>query len=105
MNSRTVGTSWTMGVLLTLSVLALTLAAQQSTTLVINGQQGAAKVVQVHGLGFTGEHVEIDAAKSGNFHLSGMVQLPKIFGFKYRLQSLQLEFRRVARLRLYSNRD
>jgi hypothetical protein len=56
MNSRAVGTSWTMGVLLTLPVLALTLAAQQSTTLVINGQQGAAKVVQVQGHNY----VEID---------------------------------------------
>jgi hypothetical protein len=56
MNSRAVGTSWTMGVLLTLSVLALTLAAQQNTTLVIKGQQGAAKVVQVQGHNY----VEID---------------------------------------------
>jgi hypothetical protein len=45
-----------MGVLLTASVLALTLAAQQSTSLVINGQQGAAKVVQVQGHSY----VEID---------------------------------------------
>lgn len=43
------GTWWTVGVLLTLSVLALTLTAQQSTSLIVNGQQGAAKVVQVQG--------------------------------------------------------
>jgi hypothetical protein len=38
-----------MGVLLALSALALTLAAQQSSSLVVNGQQGTAKVVQVQG--------------------------------------------------------
>ena len=49
MNSGRKGTSWAMGVLLALSILALTLAAQQTTSLVIKGQQGDAKVVQVQG--------------------------------------------------------
>jgi hypothetical protein len=38
-----------MGVLLSLSVLALTLMAQQTTTLVVKGQPGTAKVVEVQG--------------------------------------------------------
>ncbi len=50
MNTRRTGTGWTMGVLGALSVLALTLAAQQSSSsLMVNGQQGTAKVVQVQG--------------------------------------------------------
>jgi hypothetical protein len=46
----------TTGLLLSLSVLALTLAAQQSTSLVVHGQPGDAKVVQVQGHNY----VEID---------------------------------------------
>jgi hypothetical protein len=49
MNSNTRGVWWTIAVLLTLPVLALTLVAQQSTSLLIKGQQGTAKVVQVQG--------------------------------------------------------
>ena len=49
MNSSDTTKWWALGVLLTLPVLALTLVAQQSTSLIVNGQQGAAKVVQVHG--------------------------------------------------------
>lgn len=50
MNTRRTGTGWTMGVLGALSMLALTLAAQQSSSsLMVNGQQGTAKVVQVQG--------------------------------------------------------
>ncbi len=48
-NRKTTQRLWALAALLTLPVLALTLAAQQSTTLVINGQHGAAKVVQVQG--------------------------------------------------------
>lgn len=45
-----------MSALMGVSALALTLAAQQSTSLVLTGQQGSAKVVQVQGRNF----VEID---------------------------------------------
>jgi hypothetical protein len=41
--------TWKIGVLLSLSVLAVALLAQQTTSLVIHGQQGDAKVVQVQG--------------------------------------------------------
>jgi hypothetical protein len=44
--------SWTMGVLFTVSALALTPAAQQGTSLVLNGHQETAKVVQVQGHNF-----------------------------------------------------
>ena len=56
MNSGKKRNSWTIAALFTLSVLAVTLAAQQSTSLVVNGQQGDAKVVQVQGHNY----VEID---------------------------------------------
>jgi hypothetical protein len=56
MNSGKRGNSRTIVALLTLSLLAVTLAAQQSTSLVVNGQQGDAKVVQVQGHNY----VEID---------------------------------------------
>src|SRR5271163_774825 len=55
--------------------------------------------------GFAGEHIKIDSAKSGNFDFAGVIELPEILGFEYRLQSLQLRLRRTVRLRLYSNRD
>lgn len=40
---------WTVMGVVAAAVLAFSLAAQQTTSLVINGQQGAAKVVQVQG--------------------------------------------------------
>jgi len=40
---------WTAAGLVIASALALSLAAQQSTSLVIKGQEGTAKVVQVQG--------------------------------------------------------
>jgi hypothetical protein len=43
------GPWWTIGVLLSVSVLACVLVAQQTTSLIIHGQQGDAKVVQVQG--------------------------------------------------------
>jgi hypothetical protein len=49
MTSNRRGTWWTMGVLLSMSVLACALVAQQTTSLIIHGQQGDAKVVQVQG--------------------------------------------------------
>jgi hypothetical protein len=39
---------WALGALLTLALLGLALAAQESTSLAVNGHQGAAKVVQLH---------------------------------------------------------
>jgi hypothetical protein len=49
MNTSRKATWWTIGALLALSALALTLAAQQSSSLVVSGQQGTAKVVQLQG--------------------------------------------------------
>jgi hypothetical protein len=43
------GKWWTLAALLTLPALALTLTAQQTTSLVISGQQGQATVIQVQG--------------------------------------------------------
>jgi hypothetical protein len=40
---------WTLAALLTLPAFALTLTAQQSSSLLISGQEGAAKVIQVQG--------------------------------------------------------
>ena len=57
MKLSAIGKWWTPALLLTLSVLALTLvAAQQTTTLVISGQQGQASVIQVQGKNY----VEVD---------------------------------------------
>jgi hypothetical protein len=44
-----IGRAGKLALLLTLSVLALTLAAQQISLLVVNGLQGQAKVIQVEG--------------------------------------------------------
>jgi hypothetical protein len=49
MNSNGRGTWSTVGVLLSLSALAWAVVAQQTTSLVVHGQQGDAKVVQVQG--------------------------------------------------------
>jgi hypothetical protein len=49
MNSNGRRTWWTVGVLLSLSVLTWAVAAQQTTSLAVHGQQGDAKVVQVQG--------------------------------------------------------
>jgi len=50
MTANTQGTAWTTGVLVSLTLLACALLAQQATTsLVVHGQQGDAKVVQVQG--------------------------------------------------------
>ena len=49
MSSNGRKTWWTIGLVLSLSVLAIALMAQQTTSLVIHGQQGDAKVVQVQG--------------------------------------------------------
>ena len=69
-------------------------------------ERGFAAAGRAHdGDGFAGEHVEIDAAKGGDFHFAGVIKLPEILGFEYRLQSLQLRLRGVIRLRVYSNRD
>jgi hypothetical protein len=38
--------------------------------------------------GFPGEHIKIDSAKGGNFDFAGVIELPEILGFEYRLQSL-----------------
>jgi len=48
-NSSSRGSWWRLIAFLGVPVLALTLAAQQNTSLAINGQQGTAKVVQVQG--------------------------------------------------------
>lgn len=49
MHSNSSSRRWTVAALLTLPVLALTLAAQQTSSLVVNGQQGTAQVIQVQG--------------------------------------------------------
>ena len=49
MNSNGRGTWWTVGILLSLSVLTWAVVAQQTTSLAVHGQQGDAKVVQVQG--------------------------------------------------------
>ena len=49
MRTNRKNTWWTLAALLTLPILALTLTAQQTNFLVISGQQGAAKVIQVQG--------------------------------------------------------
>jgi hypothetical protein len=51
-----IGRAGKLALLLTLSVLALTLAAQQISLLVVNGLQGQAKVIQVEGRNY----VEVD---------------------------------------------
>lgn len=47
-NSRDVTKWWALGALLALPLLGLALAAQESTSLIVNGHQGAAKVLQLH---------------------------------------------------------
>jgi len=45
-------TRWTLAMIVLLPLLALTLAAQQVTSLIISGQQGQAKVLQVQGTNY-----------------------------------------------------
>ena len=45
-------TRWTLATIVLLPLLALTLAAQQVTSLIISGQQGQAKVLQVQGTNY-----------------------------------------------------
>jgi hypothetical protein len=49
MRIHSIKTWWALAALLILSALALSLAAQQSTSLIIAGQRGSAKVIQVDG--------------------------------------------------------
>jgi len=49
MKIQSIGRGWTLPLFLTLSVLALTVAAQQTSSLVVSGMQGQAKVIQVQG--------------------------------------------------------
>jgi hypothetical protein len=56
MATKAIGRGWTIARLLTLSVLALTLEAQQTSSLVVSGLQGRAKVIQVEGRSY----VEVD---------------------------------------------
>lgn len=56
MNSRNKITCWTLGIPLIVLSLVLTLAGQENTWLIVTGQQGTAKVVQVQGLNY----VEVD---------------------------------------------
>jgi hypothetical protein len=49
MKFKSIGRGWALAPLLTLSVMALPLAAQQSSSLVVSGQQGQASVIQVQG--------------------------------------------------------
>jgi len=49
MRTNTHGTRWLLAALLTLPLLVLSLTAQQTNSLVINGQRGQAKVIQVEG--------------------------------------------------------
>jgi ABC-type transport system substrate-binding protein len=49
MQINSTGRWWTLAAVLALPVLALTLAAQQTSSLVVSGQQGEAKVIQVEG--------------------------------------------------------
>jgi len=57
MRTKTRGTKWLLAGVLILPLLALTLVAQQSSTLVVNGQRGEARVVQVDGRNY----VEVEA--------------------------------------------
>jgi hypothetical protein len=58
---------WTLAAFLTVPALGLTLAAQQTSLLLISGQQGSAKVIQVQGRNY----VEVEAlAKLTNGSLS-----------------------------------
>ena len=49
MQMNSTGRWWALSALLTLPVLTLTLAAQQSNFLVVSGEQGETKVIQVQG--------------------------------------------------------
>jgi len=49
MKIKSIARGWTLVLFVTLSVLALTLAAQQTSSLVVSGQQGQAKVIQDQG--------------------------------------------------------
>jgi hypothetical protein len=49
MKIQSIGRGWTLLLLLTLSMLALTIAAQQTSSLVVSGMQGQAKVIQAQG--------------------------------------------------------
>ena len=49
MHFHSISRGWTLATVLTVPVLALTLAAQQTSSLVVNGQQGTAQVIQVQG--------------------------------------------------------
>ncbi|MGB7436982.1 MAG: hypothetical protein WBR26_28070 [Candidatus Acidiferrum sp.] len=56
MKIQSIARGWTLALFLTLSVLALTVAAQQTSSLVVSGLQGQAKVIQVQGRNY----VDID---------------------------------------------
>jgi hypothetical protein len=49
MHSNSILRGWTLATVLAVPALTLTLAAQQASSLVVNGQQGAAQVIQVQG--------------------------------------------------------
>jgi hypothetical protein len=67
MQTNSTGKWWTLATLLTVPALALTLAAQQTSSLLISGQQGSAKVIQVQGRNY----VEVEGlAKLTNGSLS-----------------------------------
>ena len=54
---------------------------------------------------FSGQHFEIHAAQRRNFHLSRVVQLPKIFGNDYRFHSLDPLWKAALRQAEYCSRD
>lgn len=67
MHTHSASKWWTLATLLTVPALALTLAAQQTSSLLISGQQGSAKVIQVQGRNY----VEVEGlAKLTNGSLS-----------------------------------